>query len=385
MSPESGYIAQLVRAFVSGGSAATRPPPGLDWERLGRLLQAHGIGPTVAQQIDGSTVPRAFREALALQNHGLHRRGALLGLELTRLLAQLERAGVEPVVLKGLALGRSLYPAPSQRVVSDLDLLVRRDALDAAGQALGKLGYRPADEVRHPQFYAKHHFHLRFRSSAGVLVELHWDLSRPTDYTRFDLDGFFGRARVIEHGGAALRVPADSDQLLHAACQALRRGYADLRRLIDAALLVKVGAAGTPGLAGTAERQGMATAVWVLLNLGRELAGPAVPDAVESALRPRPLVRRCLNSLPLSEVVLEVDAQHDGLRHLLIWLSAPSLGAAASEIRQFLVPGELQLLDEGHDPGRLPGFWRRGALTARHTASLLKIAGFQAWRLARSL
>jgi hypothetical protein len=383
VTPEARYVAALIRAFVARDAATVPVPERLDWERLGGLLRAHGIASTLAEPISADA-PRAFREALARQNHEQLRRSAVLGLELRGLLERLAREAVEAVVLKGLALGRSVYPKPSQRVVSDLDLLVRLEALETASRALGQLGYAPAIGERHPLFYRKHHFHLRFQNSGGILVELHWNLSRPADSYQFDLDDFFARTRVIEHDGIALRIPADSDQLLHAACQAMRRGYADLRRVIDAALLVKNGAARAPGLADTARRQGMATATWVLLGLQQALAGSAVPPEVEAALRPAPSIRRSLDSLGLAAHVLDADAQRqDGLRQLLVWLSAPSWQAAWTEIREFLDPGEAQRLDQGLEPGLAPGVWRRGAITCRRAWSVLEIAGFLGFRLAR--
>jgi hypothetical protein len=178
-------------------------------------------------------------------------------------------------------------------------------------------------------------------------------------------------------------VPADADQLLHGACQALRDGYADLRRIVDAALLVRRGAAQDAELPRLARRQGMATALWLLLETQERLLGVDGGGACARNSMPGALARACLHSLQVPRRALTREAQQwIGFKRWLLWVSAPSAGIGLRHVARFLRPGEAELLDAGLTDGR------RGApVTARfspaHALSLCKLAAYQLWCLLR--
>ncbi|MDH7569012.1 MAG: nucleotidyltransferase family protein [Armatimonadota bacterium] len=80
-------------------------------------------------------------EAEALrQAHRFHAlRNANRDRELVGAVGALRAVGVEPILIKGWAVGR-LYPEPGLRPYGDIDLLVRADALAAAREALHAAG-----------------------------------------------------------------------------------------------------------------------------------------------------------------------------------------------------------------------------------------------------
>jgi hypothetical protein len=219
---------------------------------------------------------------------------------------------------------------------------------------------------------------------AGVVIEVHWNLSRPGDYFHFDLAEFFENARIVESDGQLVRVPSETDQALHASCQALRSGFRDLHRLLDAAFLLKHNVGHDPRLSHAAKRQGMATGLWLLVRLQQRLTGVDVPDQLEQSLRPAPFVQRCLESLDLRERAIAGEHPHRrSLKRLLLWLSAPSWAAAMNEIRRYVIPGVAELLDDGHDPLLLPGLASRAWLTLHRLNALIRLVAYQAWRLLR--
>lgn len=384
MLAEERYIVRLMQAFVGSAGVPPEAPTGLNWKQVYRLLQTHGIAGTLAPLLSDVETPADARGAFEKQCRLARRRSGLLLLELARVLPALQSADIQTVLLKGGALGLTAYPGPDRRFSCDVDLLVRPRCLDAACEVLADLGYIPAETRRHSTFYEQHHFHRILKNSADVRLEVHWALSRPKDYFQFDIDGFLARSRFIEGGGLRVSVPSDTDQLLHAACQALREGFADLRRIIDAALLVRQGAAEDPILPELARRQGMATPLWLLLRLQQELAGVAVPSSLDSAIRPRPAIRRCLLSLELEGKVVPGDLfQHAGQKMLITWLCCPGTRAVLSEVRRFVFPGTSEHLDAGFAPTEMPRWPRRFALSTKQIVSLSKIVGYQGVRLAR--
>jgi len=306
----------------------------------------------------------------------------VFSLELDRVLSVLAQASIPCVLLKGPALGLTAYPQPRCRFYSDLDVLIQRERLEAARTVLEAIGFESSATFRHASFYRQHHFHDILRSKAGLILELHWNLSRPTDYCQFDVGGVFDRSQIIRTSSGFIRVPSDLDQILHASCQALREGY-DLRRVIDAALLMRHLGADDSAVTALANRQGMRSVLWLLLDLQHVLCGGQLPPVLERALRPPRLAHRCLNSLNLAERTLSLDLQQSTvLKRLTNWLCAPSAGTALIEVGRYLVPTLPQLLDGGHTPSDLPGIGRRIYLTLFRSWMLLKILGHQGWRLA---
>ena len=65
-------------------------------------------------------------------------------------LEALGRAGVRPVVLRGVAASESVYPDPGLRHCHDLDLLLPGDRLAEAGRALTAAGFQAAPNPRRP-------------------------------------------------------------------------------------------------------------------------------------------------------------------------------------------------------------------------------------------
>ena len=384
MTPGADYLGILVRDFVAGRQEAPDPPPDVDWHRFVELAGLHGLVPNVASLALPSSVPETTRDQFRHVLKQYRRQNSVRWIETCSVVESLREAGIESMLLKGPALGRTVYPDPALRHVADCDVLVRKSEVEPALETLKKRGYDLALTARDPSFYLNHHFHFVLSGPGGLVVELHWDLSRATDYFRFDLDGVFERSCWLEEPPVRVRIPSNGDQLLHAACQALRRGYADLRRTVDAALLIRHGAAGEEGLCARAHAQGMATSLWTLLEVTKELTGVGVPDEIERQLRPGVAVRTCLRSLDLPRRTVSFEAgERSGLRNLVVWLSCPTAGRTLGAVRRFVAPGTAELLDAGHSPDSLPGLGERGLIVLRHCWSLLKILGFQGWCLAR--
>jgi hypothetical protein len=108
--------------------------------------------------------------------------------ELVRLLTKLREQGIEAVTFKGPSLGRSLYGNVAFRRTMDLDILVRRNAVERTRQLLVGDGYELATEMSEQQMRAHRdsHYHLEFRRLRDNLrVEIHWNFL-PKNCGHFD-------------------------------------------------------------------------------------------------------------------------------------------------------------------------------------------------------
>ena len=380
---EQGYLVQLIRASVAATAVVSRPRS-IAWDRLAGCLRGHHmIVPLIWPLLDLSGAPRGFATQVEATARGYRLQSGLLLHELFRILPVLERAGCAPLVLKGPALIHTVYGDRS-RHITDLDLLVDISLRERACAVLEESGYRlDADATAPPHVYARHHYHYCYKNSAGMIVELHWDLSDPMDYVRFNSDAWRGRSRTIAANGPGMRVPSDADQLLHCAKQCLDGAFADMRRIVDAAMLIRAGAADSHDFAERARECNLATPLWILLRLSREIAGVAAP-ALESRLRPAFPARACIASLELEQKGPALYVyRRSGLARLLRWLCAPDLATGLRELSHHFVPRGWALamlkLDPDHPPGA--DFYLR--LIPVRSWSFAKIVGYQGWCLAR--
>jgi len=104
------------------------------------------------------------------------------------------------VILKGAALATTIYPNPALRPLSDIDLLIPRQHLEPAVQALKSLGYREPYPEMAPELNRAIHYHTHLRGGPqqSVAVELHWNLvAGDTDWRTPSLDWFWTQTEPI--------------------------------------------------------------------------------------------------------------------------------------------------------------------------------------------
>lgn len=159
----------------------------------------------------------ALRSLLQRARWAARARTAKLFEQLVSVVRCLNDRGIEPVLLKGAARLWSDRPQSELHDSIDLDLLLSRDELDAARDALLEAGY--SDEryrARFPYYRAIHHHLAPLHPPSGVSVELHRALaskgsvSLPTDAAALNRHTVRaagpGKAYVLDRVGSALHL-----------------------------------------------------------------------------------------------------------------------------------------------------------------------------------
>jgi hypothetical protein len=123
-------------------------------------------------------------------------------------LRALRDAGIPVVLLRGVAAAETVYAEPALRHCNDLDLLVPRPDLDAAGPALAGVGFRSGLPA------SMSHTTRGFVHESGMPVALHTDLFRTPHYNR-GLERVLARIRQADVLDTSVRLLAPADQLLH--------------------------------------------------------------------------------------------------------------------------------------------------------------------------
>ncbi|MDP8236710.1 MAG: nucleotidyltransferase family protein, partial [Candidatus Erginobacter occultus] len=192
---------------------------GVDWGKVRRLARANRLTGPVFDGLDRagllSGLPEDIRkgfEADYLRQVTEIRSALALADDLA---ARFAAAGVGLVVLRGLALGLTVYPRPFLRSFSDLDLLVLKTDLPRAKTILREAGLRPAPGTFPEGYFERHHLHLPYHHPpTGFPVELHWALDHPYTLSRVDYPALLAGRRAAAFESSTIPVLGDEDRLI---------------------------------------------------------------------------------------------------------------------------------------------------------------------------
>ncbi len=200
--------------------------------------ERHGLAGVLLDAARAAAIPlaRALEERLAMReaarelDHAAH-----LSL-LAELDDALTRAGVPAVALKGPLLAERLYPRPSARATSDVDLLVAEERVDDALRALATVGYTWAPSEAEERFRREHH-HLHLSRESALPLELHFHAYRGLGTILPSAPLLERRRPALEFRSLAVLAPAD--ELVYLAVHAAAHRFVRLGWLWDIRLLVQ--------------------------------------------------------------------------------------------------------------------------------------------------
>ncbi len=147
-----------------------------DWPTVFDLADMHGVLAYVYAVLRDdrwrARVPPSSRALARVRMGAVLLNGIAASRVCEDVLHALAARGVETIVLKGPALAATMYPADTPRPFSDLDLLCRRNQLQAADAALRVLGYRANPQKSTEQ----DDFHVLYTAGPdSIPIELHCD------------------------------------------------------------------------------------------------------------------------------------------------------------------------------------------------------------------
>ena len=151
-------------------------------------------------------------------------------------LGELNRRGIEPMLLKGAALTLLHYRDSGLRPMEDVDVLVRTHQWRAAVDALTDLGWTPRVLVTPRRVAASHA--MEFADARAQRIDLHWHLLPDSCWPGAD-DEFWERASATALRGARVSVLDATDQLLHTCAHGVKWEHVPpLRWIADAAMIL---------------------------------------------------------------------------------------------------------------------------------------------------
>lgn len=261
-------------------SFAFELPSDVDWTRLARLAQHHGVVPQVYHRLAENP---SFRNSLGelRELYAANARQTLwLTGELFRVLDHFENHGVEALPYKGPVLAEMLYGSVSMRQFSDLDLLVRPADVPKIKPLLAELGYE-LGLVLSPQeerAYLGSGYEYTFDSLRGRnLLEIKWQILPRFYCVDFDVSDLFQRASEVEVNGRTVRTLHADDLVLVLCVHAAKHAWARLSWLCDLVALVKLGGINWAALEEQASRLGIQRIVAITFLLAHRLLAAPLP------------------------------------------------------------------------------------------------------------
>lgn len=292
LSPE----AQLL--FLTAGGAANDDAlravaSRIDWPRLALIAERENAATVVTRRLVQArvTLPAAAeplrRLAMVAEFQQAH-----LELRLQETLRALRAAAIDTVLLKGAALGHTVYARFADRPMADVDLLVRPGQAMAARAVVLDAGWK-ASVLRAPEeaYELRHHHLPPFDDALGVGVglELHTELFPVWHPFLLSADDVRARAREVAVGGMGAIVPDVHHMLLHASIHFVWShvmATSGWRTFRDVEMLVRSGTMAWERFVDEAHAARAATCCYWTLRLARRLARVELPAGVLEALRP---------------------------------------------------------------------------------------------------
>ena len=316
-----------------------------EWDLV--LRQARGTG-TVARlcaiaQAAGifGALPARVRERLETEHAAVAQHHRLIRWEVTRVRRALALAGVPLILLKGAAYLLADLPAARGRNFSDVDVLVPRDRLVVAEDALLQQGWEFTELTAYDQRYYRdwsHELPPMAHKHRDVILDVHHNILPPTGRFRPDPRLLLEAARSLP--GLPLSVLAPADMVLHSACHLLQSGELDhsLRDLTDLDSLIRHFCSGRDfwdGLVARAGALGVGRPLYYGLRFAERLLGTPVPAEVIRALAPAapPRAVCVVTDLLFTEALVPGPSVHSWWRRLALallgiryhWLRMPPL------------------------------------------------------------
>jgi hypothetical protein len=144
-------------------------------------------------------------------------------------------AGVDALVVKGVAIAHWLYRPGQARGYVDCDVLVAPDRLAAAGEVLTERGFTcERDQTLNPEAWTEAHEQVWRRRDGGA-VELHWRLPGVAADPTLAWPVLWAHRATVPLGDAELAVLDAAGRTLHVALHAAQHGLVETKPRIDLA------------------------------------------------------------------------------------------------------------------------------------------------------
>jgi len=271
----------------------------VDWPLLVRIAVYHGVMPLLCHHLSetcASAVPTAVLGQIRERLRRNAVRNMMLTGELTRITELFEGRGIAAVAFKGPFLGWTAYGSLGLRSFSDLDILVDRAHVSAAGRVLVEQGYRPSSAFTRSQeaAYRKAEYaHSFLHDDQSAWIELHWAITPRYFALGLDPAALMARARPVTMASWTCRTLAPEDLFLVLCVHGTKHCWERIESVASLAELVRrPGTLDWDVVMARAAEWGASRMVRTSLALAHDLVRVTLPDSVRQIVLADPVALR---------------------------------------------------------------------------------------------
>ena len=191
----------------------------VNWKQLYEIAYKQDIAGYLYPGTESLSVPEDVSKIFQTAYHRSVRKEAIVHLEVTALMEEFDRQGIDYLPMKGWQM-KKLYPSPELRTMTDVDILIRPEQFEAACRVIEGRGFELNGEIEHHNAYVKkpvtevelHRKLFAVHSTPYPLFASVWDRALPVrehEYTMNPVDMYmYMIAHMAKHfvsNGAGIR------------------------------------------------------------------------------------------------------------------------------------------------------------------------------------
>lgn len=219
-----------------------------NWQVVWGLARRHRVSELLYFSINRSTlgVPRDLLDKLSMRVSKSAILFDIVSKEICDFSMKAASIGIEVIHLKGATLSISAYKDGSLRAPGDMDMLVRKEHVQAMLGLLKEEGYQPTviesrksaswSMIDRREVLNLGH-ELTFKKENGRNIDLHWALMKPSLFT-ISTDTIWSSTTEIHLRGQTIRVLEPSLYFIFLARHAAKHGWTRVRWIADLIALI---------------------------------------------------------------------------------------------------------------------------------------------------
>ena len=179
---EYRFIASVVSPFIATEKIIEHIEScgPLDWEEVANIAGAHSIVqalyPALVEKHAIDSVPDEFLNYIKHLSELNYDRNSMMKVQLIEAVSHMNSLGIKPLLMKGAAhLVLDTFSNISDRLLTDLDILVPENDIKRISKALIEIGYQ-FDEENINFIETHHHYPPLIKQNECAMIELHREL-----------------------------------------------------------------------------------------------------------------------------------------------------------------------------------------------------------------
>ena len=276
----------------------------LNWDSILKRARQENITPlfyrklmyTRNNQLD---IPAGVIDALKEDYYSTVAHSMLLLKELNKVLNNFKSDKIDILVLKGAALLENIYQDIGLRKMTDIDILIRKEAFPEIDKTLKQLGYLSdynwADymDMSNSQ-YLNSIYYIKEEGALSIFLHLHWHIINTVvpayAYGNIDIDRFWREARQVNIAGVKTLIMAPHHLLIHLCEHLLKHSYSPFILFCDISEVInkyEKDGLDWESVVSEAVRFNLNRPVYHGLYFSSKFLGAKIPDGILARLKPQ--------------------------------------------------------------------------------------------------